>query len=99
MEVPRLGVKSERQLLAYTTATAMWDPSRVCDLHHSSQQPRILNPRSKARDQTRVIMDTSWVRYCWAMQALQNHKLLDKNIGEYIFHFAPGKDFLGHRKQ
>ena len=25
-EVPRLGVKSERQLLAYTTATAMSDP-------------------------------------------------------------------------
>ena len=30
MEVPRLGVKSE--LLVYTTATATWDPSRVCDL-------------------------------------------------------------------
>ena len=25
MEVPRLGVKSELQLLAYTTATALWD--------------------------------------------------------------------------
>ena len=23
-------------LLGYTTPTAMWDPSRVCDLHHSS---------------------------------------------------------------
>ena len=34
MEVPSLGVESE--LLAYTTATAMPDPSRVCDLHHSS---------------------------------------------------------------
>ena len=31
---PRLGVKSELQLLAYTTATR--DPSRVCSLHHSS---------------------------------------------------------------
>ena len=28
MEAPRLGVKSELQLLAYTTATAMQDPSR-----------------------------------------------------------------------
>ena len=27
MEVPRLGVESEVQLLAYTTATAMQDPS------------------------------------------------------------------------
>ena len=25
MEVPRLGIKSELQLLAYTTATAKWD--------------------------------------------------------------------------
>ena len=32
MEVPRLGVKSELQLLAYTTATATLDPSRICDL-------------------------------------------------------------------
>ena len=29
---------------AYTTATATWDPSRVYDLHHSSQQNQILNP-------------------------------------------------------
>ena len=37
MEVPRLGVKSELQLPAYATAIATPDPSRVCDLHHSSQ--------------------------------------------------------------
>ena len=37
MEVPRLGVESELQLLAYITVTAPWDPSRDCDLHHSSQ--------------------------------------------------------------
>ena len=36
VEVPRLGVKLELQLLAYTTATAMQDLSLVCDLHHSS---------------------------------------------------------------
>ena len=64
MEVPRLGVKSELELPAYTTATATWNPSHVCDLHHSSQQPWILNPLSKARDQTRILMDTSQVRYC-----------------------------------
>ena len=38
MEVPRLGVTSELQLPAYTTTTAMQDPSCVCDLHHSSWQ-------------------------------------------------------------
>ena len=36
MEVHGLGVESELQLLAYTTATAMRDPSCVCELHHSS---------------------------------------------------------------
>jgi len=50
MEVLRLGVTSKMQLLAYTTATARPDPSRVCDLHHSSQQHQILNPLSEARD-------------------------------------------------
>ena len=35
MEVPRLGVQSELQLPAYTTATAKWDPSGVCDPHHA----------------------------------------------------------------
>ena len=36
MEVPRLGVESELQLPAYTTATAMQDPSSICNLHHTS---------------------------------------------------------------
>ena len=47
MEVPRLGVESELQLLAYTAATATRDPSRVCDLHHSSQRCQILNLQSQ----------------------------------------------------
>ena len=61
MEVPRLGVKSELQLPAYTTATAMSDLSHVWDLYHSSWQHWILNPLSKARDQTCVLMDMSQV--------------------------------------
>ena len=36
MEVPRLGVESQLQLLAGTTATATPDLSCVCDLHHGS---------------------------------------------------------------
>ena len=63
MEVPRLGVESELQLLAYTTATAMPDPSRVCELHHSSWQYQIPDPLSKARDQTHSLMDTRQVHY------------------------------------
>ena len=56
MEIPRLGVESELQLPAYTTATATLDPSHICDLHRSSQQRWILNPLSEARDQTRILM-------------------------------------------
>ena len=62
IEVPRLGVKSELQLLACTTATAMLDLSHGCDLYHSSQQHWLLNPLSEARNQTHVLMDTSRVR-------------------------------------
>ena len=36
MEVPRLGVELELQLLAFATATAMPDPSHVCNLHHTA---------------------------------------------------------------
>ena len=57
MEVPRLRVKSELQLPAYTTATATQDPSLVCDLHHSSRQ--FLNLLNEARDGTCVLMDAS----------------------------------------
>ena len=64
MEVSRLGVKSELQLPAYTTATATLDLSRLCDLHCSSQQCRILNPLNEARDQTLVFMDTSQLPFC-----------------------------------
>ena len=63
MEVPRLGVKSELQLLAYTTATAMPDPTCVCDLHHSSWHHQILNPLSEGRDGTCNLMVTSQIHF------------------------------------
>ena len=66
MEVPRLGVLSKLWLPASVTATATQDLSCICDLHHCSQQHQILNPLSKARDRTRIFMDTGWVHYCWA---------------------------------
>ena len=61
MEVPQLGVDLELQVLAYTIATATPDPSCICDLHHSLRQCQILNPLSKARDRTCILMDTSWI--------------------------------------
>ena len=63
MEVPRLRIKSELQLLASATATAMLDLSHVCDLHHSSKQCGIPNPLIEGRDPTQVLMVTSQVRY------------------------------------
>ena len=61
MEVPRLGVKWELQLTAYTTVTALWDRSCIYDLHHSLRQHQILNLLSEARDQTCFLMDTNQI--------------------------------------
>ena len=73
IEVPRLGVESELQLPAYATATATQDPSRVCSLHHSSRQCRILNPLSEARDQTCNLMVPSRIRFrCATMETPLN---------------------------
>ena len=36
------------------------------ELHHSSHQCQILNPLSKARDQTLILMDTSQIHFYWA---------------------------------
>ena len=67
MELPRLGVQLELQLLVCTVATGTPDPIRICNLHHNSWHRQILNPLSKARDQTCVLRDTSQIRFHWAM--------------------------------
>ena len=59
MEVLGSGVESELQLLACTTATAMPDLSHNYDLCHSLWQHWIFTPLSKARDRTRILVDTS----------------------------------------
>ena len=55
MEVPGPGVKLEPQLPACVTATGTKDQNQICELHW------ILNPLSRARDQSHVLMDTSGV--------------------------------------
>ena len=52
-----LGVVSELQLPAYTTAT----PDLSCIFDCILQQHWILNPVSEASDRTHILMDTSWV--------------------------------------
>ena len=64
MEVPRLGVELELQLPAYAKATAMQDPSRICNLHYSSRQHQSLNPQSKGRDRTHNLMVIGQIRFC-----------------------------------
>ena len=61
MEVSWLGVRSKLQLPVYTTAIAMPDLSRICDLHHSLRQAWILKPLIEARDGTCILMDISQV--------------------------------------
>ena len=48
MEIPRVRVELELQLLAYATATP--DASLFCHLHHSSRQPQDLEPTGQGWD-------------------------------------------------
>ena len=61
MDIPRPGAESKLQRRPTATATGTPDPSCICDLRCSLQQCQILNPLSKARDQTCILMDTSRV--------------------------------------
>ena len=67
MEVPRLGVESELQRPAYTTATATATTAQglscIFNLHHSSWQRQILNPLGEAKDRTRNLMVPSRIRF------------------------------------
>ena len=59
MEVPRLGVCLELQLLTYTTSTVTRDPSSISYLHRSSWQHWILNSLSGA-SRILVVFVTCW---------------------------------------
>ena len=60
MEVPKVELESELQLPAYVTAIETQDPSLLCDLCCTLQH-QILNPLSEARDQIRILVDTSQI--------------------------------------
>ena len=65
MAVPWPEVEWELRLPAYTTAQQQRVQAMSATyIHHSSMQHQILNPLSKARDQTLVLMDPSRVPYC-----------------------------------
>ena len=73
MDIPRLEVKLELQLLGYAPATATPDPNIVCDLHHSSQQCQILNPLSEARDWPHNPTVPIWIDLCCATMGTPTH--------------------------
>ena len=75
MEIPRLGVQSELQLLTYTIATATPDPSLVCNLPHSSQQHWILKPLSQARGWTCNLMVPGQIHFHCATSGTPEHTL------------------------
>ena len=93
MAVPRLGVHLKLQLLAYTTATATPDPSRVCDLHHSSQQRQILSPLSEAMDRTLNLMDPSRICFFFMSGTPPRH-ILDSTYKWYHIVFVSLSDLL-----
>ena len=70
------GVKWELWLPAYTTATATWHLSHICDLYHSSWQHRIPDPQREGRDRTCILMYISWVHYHRATMETPNYALI-----------------------
>ena len=102
MEVPRLGVKSELQLLpAYNTATATSDSVLIYDLHHSSGQLWILNPLMEARDRTCVLMVPSWICFHCATQELHFSLLFPCTFIFFFLQHSSTKNYgnIGKRKQ
>ena len=75
MEIPRLEVKSELQLPAYTTAKAMPGGSRIRDLKPAATH--ILNPLSKARDGTRILTEALSGSYLPSQNGNSLHSILD----------------------
>ena len=74
-----------RVTASYTRATATQDLSRVCDIHHSSQQHRIPKPLSKSRDRTCILMDTSRIRFCCAMEGTPQQDCLERRRSVFFF--------------
>ena len=96
MEAPCPGVELVLQLSAYATATGTPDPSHVCDLHHSSRQRQILNPLSRARNRTHILIDTAepqqeplkmvfyWTKWMYTGDSCECHRIF---FFSFVWHF------------
>ena len=83
MKVPRVGVQSEIQQPAYTTATAMQDLSCLCYQHHNSWQCQILNPLSETRDRICNLMVPSQISFHCATAGTPLHMCFWINTSLY----------------
>ena len=90
MKVPRLTVKLELQLLAYTTATATEIPnlSLFCDLHHSNARSLTHWARSGIKPASSwmlvrfITTEPQWELHLWVFSPLYS---LHLNIVHYTF--------------
>ena len=76
MEVPKLGVKLELELLAYAYTTAMPEPSQVCDLYHEAKSVTYTTAHSNARSLTHwlrlgIKTSSSWILVGFVTTELQ----------------------------
>ena len=74
------GFQARGLIVAYARATATWDSSRICSLHHSSLRRQILNPLSKARDHTRNLMVPSRI----ATTGIPKYRNIESNTYDTI---------------
>ena len=78
MEVPRLSIESELQLLAHSTAT--WDQAVSAAYATGHGNIGSLYPLSKAKDRTQILMDTSQVYNLTSHNRNSDFKFLSKPI-------------------
>ena len=79
---------TDPQLPAYTTARATPDPSCICNLYHSSQQCRNLNPLNEARDLTHNPKVPNQIHFCCTTMGMPASEVLiqwwREQRGEYM---------------
>ena len=84
MKIPRLRVESELLLWAYATATAMPDPSYICELHYAHGNPGSLTCRAGPG----IEPASSWIPAGFVTSELQQelHVFFFFNMVKYTYH-------------
>ena len=77
--------------LFFLTATLAYGSSQArgqiraaaASLHHSSWPHQIHNPLSETRDWICIVMDASWVHYCWATMGTPHSYIIFQILSPY----------------